>query len=111
MTSINLLFFASDFKIGLSTVLTDQLIAINKLNKIKTKALAGEKEQEEGLQDKISENKIDLENKYKIIIEQNRELNSELNYYKYHLIQQMILIFYLEKKNMVKYYLYYYYYY
>ena len=61
MTSINLLFFASDFKIGLSTVLTDQLIAINKLNKIKTKALAGEKEQEEGLQDKISENKIDLE--------------------------------------------------
>lgn len=47
-----LLFFASDFKIGLSALLTDELIAFYQYG-IDVYAIAGEKEQEPGLTEKI----------------------------------------------------------
>ena len=47
-----LLFFASDFKIGLSTLLTDELIALYRYG-IEVCAVAGENEQESGLSEKI----------------------------------------------------------
>ena len=48
-----LLFFASDFQIGLSTLLTDELLAFHQAN-IDVVAVAGEREQEEGLSQMIS---------------------------------------------------------
>lgn len=47
-----LLFFASDFQIGLSSLLTDELCAIYKAG-IDVVAVAGEREQEEGLSQRI----------------------------------------------------------
>ena len=54
-----LLFFASDFKIGLSSLLTDELIAFNQSN-LDILAIAGEGEQEHGLSDKLCANKIHI---------------------------------------------------
>lgn len=48
-----LLFFASDYKIGLSALLTDQLISINRSG-VNVLAVAGENEQESGLSDIIN---------------------------------------------------------
>ena len=53
----NLLFFASDFKIGLSSLLTDELMALYNSN-INIIAVAGENEQEKGLSEKLTEKKI-----------------------------------------------------
>lgn len=55
----NLLFFASDFQIGLSALLTDQLISIatSGANVI---AVAGENEQENGLANSLSEHSVNL---------------------------------------------------
>lgn len=47
-----ILFFASDYQIGLSSLLTDQLIALSR-HDIDIYAVAGEKEQEKGLIEKI----------------------------------------------------------
>lgn len=58
---MNLLFFASDYEIGLSTLLTDQLIAIHALEKLSVYGIAGEKEQEPGLEDKLQSNDISIE--------------------------------------------------
>lgn len=52
MIMSKLLFFASDFKIGLSTLLTDELIALYRYG-IEVCAVAGENEQESGLSKKI----------------------------------------------------------
>ena len=52
MIMSKLLFFASDFKIGLSTLLTDELIALYRYG-IEVCAVAGENEQESGLSEKI----------------------------------------------------------
>ena len=46
---MNILFFASDYKIGLSTLLTDQLLALHR-NGINVYPVAGEKNQEKGLE-------------------------------------------------------------
>lgn len=51
-----ILFFASDYKIGLSSLLTDQLIAFSQYG-IDICAVAGEKEQEKGLTEKIEREK------------------------------------------------------
>lgn len=51
-----ILFFASDYKIGLSSLLTDQLIAFSRYG-IDLIAIAGEKEQEQGLTEKIEKEK------------------------------------------------------
>ncbi|MDO3391187.1 glycosyltransferase family 4 protein [Bacteroides sp. ET489] len=51
-----ILFFASDYKIGLSSLLTDQLIAFSRYG-IDLIAIAGEKEQEQGLTEKINKEK------------------------------------------------------
>jgi glycosyltransferase involved in cell wall biosynthesis len=56
--STSILFFASDFKIGLSSLLTDQLISLSSQGDLKIYALAGEKEQEEGLSQKLKINNI-----------------------------------------------------
>lgn len=55
----NLLFFASDFKIGLSALLTDQLIALKNAG-INVVAIAGENEQEKGLNDLLKEKKVNI---------------------------------------------------
>ncbi len=55
---MNLLFFTSDYKIGLSSLLTDQLIAINKLDKISVIGIFGEQEQEKGLRAKLANDKV-----------------------------------------------------
>ena len=46
------LFFASDFQIGLSSLLTDELLAFHQAG-IEVLAVAGEREQEEGLSERI----------------------------------------------------------
>ena len=48
------LFFASDYKIGLSTLLTDEALAFYHAG-IDFVTVAGDSEQEEGLSDKINE--------------------------------------------------------
>jgi glycosyltransferase involved in cell wall biosynthesis len=58
---MNLLFLASDYQIGLSALLTDQLIAINTLEKVSVYGIAGENEQELGLQEKLKSNNIFIE--------------------------------------------------
>lgn len=55
----NLLFFASDFSIGLSSLLSDQLKALQNAG-ISVTAIAGEKEQEEGLSVVLKEKKINI---------------------------------------------------
>ena len=52
-----ILFFASDYKIGLSSLLTDQLIAFSHYG-MNICAVAGEKEQEEGLTEKIQKESL-----------------------------------------------------
>lgn len=56
----NLLFFASDFKIGLSALLTDQLIALHDAE-INVTAVAGENEQEPGLSMLLSSKNINIQ--------------------------------------------------
>lgn len=56
----NLLFFASDFKIGLSSLLTDQLISIHKSG-INVYAVAGENQQEEGNIERINDRFIPIQ--------------------------------------------------
>ena len=56
---MNILFFASDYKIGLSTLLTDQLLALHR-NDINVYPVAGEKNQEKGLEEQIIAQKIQL---------------------------------------------------
>lgn len=55
----NLLYFASDYKIGLSQVLTDQLISLYEAN-VPVTAVAGENEQEFGLSQKLSDRRIPI---------------------------------------------------
>lgn len=54
-----LLYFASDYKIGLSQLLTDQLISLHKAG-VPILAVAGEKEQEKGLEKKLIEKHINI---------------------------------------------------
>lgn len=56
---MNVLFFASDYKIGISTLLTDQLLALHR-NGINVYSVAGEKNQEKGLEERIIAQKIQL---------------------------------------------------
>lgn len=56
---MNLLFFASDYKIGLSSLLTDQACALNKTN-INIFCIAGENQQEKTLLKQIHQNKIEI---------------------------------------------------
>ncbi len=56
---MKILFFASDYKIGLSTLLTDQLIAFHQVG-LDIYAVAGEKEQENGLGRKVKEQEIPI---------------------------------------------------
>lgn len=50
---MNLLFFASDYRIGLSSLLTDQLLAIHEETDIKVYGLTGECQQEPGLMNRL----------------------------------------------------------
>ena len=54
-----LLFFTSDYKIGQSSLLTDQLIALYN-EKVDVVAVSGEKEQEKGLQERTNNLGIDV---------------------------------------------------
>lgn len=56
---MKLLFFTSDFSIGLSALMADELIALHKAD-IDLIAVGGNKEQEPGLIDKIKSNNINL---------------------------------------------------
>jgi glycosyltransferase involved in cell wall biosynthesis len=59
-TPINLLYFASDYSIGLSNTLSEQARSINQLNNFKLTCIAGEQEQEEGLNAKYDKLHIKL---------------------------------------------------
>nr|MBD5376418.1 glycosyltransferase family 4 protein [Bacteroides sp.] len=59
MSNKKLLYFASDYKIGLSSLLTDQLISLH-ASGVDVVAVAGEKEQEKGLAKVIADNGIRL---------------------------------------------------
>ena len=54
-----LLFFTSDYKIGQSSLLTDQLLALHK-SKLEFVAVSGENEQEAGLKNRIDELGVDV---------------------------------------------------
>lgn len=54
-----LLYFASDFNIGLSALLTDQLISLSRSG-ANVIAVAGEKEQEEGLAKRLEQNNVPI---------------------------------------------------
>lgn len=54
-----LLFFASDYMIGQSSLLTDQLVALHE-GKVDVIAVSGEKEQEKGLQERTKDLGIDV---------------------------------------------------
>ena len=54
-----LLFFASDYNIGLSSLLTEQLIALYKSG-VNVVGIAGEQEQEQGLREKLKKQNISL---------------------------------------------------
>lgn len=53
-----LLFFASDYRIGQSALLTDQVLALQESN-VPLTVITGEGEQESGLRDLLKENKVD----------------------------------------------------
>jgi glycosyltransferase involved in cell wall biosynthesis len=55
---LKLLFFASDYKIGLSSLLTDQIIALNKYTDLEIFGVAGEKMQEFDLDKRFKKNDI-----------------------------------------------------
>ena len=55
-----LLFFASDYNIGLSNTLSEQARSINKISHFKLLCVAGEREQEPGLSEKYNELLISL---------------------------------------------------
>lgn len=55
-----LLYFASDYKIGLSSLLSDQLLSIASKG-IDVYAVAGDNEQEQGLSEKLTKNNIKIE--------------------------------------------------
>lgn len=59
MTKKRLLFFASDYSIGLSALLTDQLISIVESG-VEVCAVAGENEQESGLSDLLKQKGINI---------------------------------------------------
>ena len=54
-----LLFFTSDYKIGQSSLLTDQLVALHE-GKVDVIAISGDKEQEKGLQERTKDLGIDV---------------------------------------------------
>lgn len=53
-----LLFFASDYRIGQSALLTGQVLALQESN-VPLTVITGEGEQEDGLRDLLKENKVD----------------------------------------------------
>lgn len=57
---MNLLFFTSDYSIGLSCLLVQQVIAISKEKSINLVCVAGDTEQEEGLGNQINNAKINM---------------------------------------------------
>ena len=55
MTKLNLLFFGSDYKVGLTQALTEQLIELNKEKTIDLTCVSSENEMESGLHQKLDE--------------------------------------------------------
>lgn len=56
----NLLFFCSDYKVGLTTALSEQAIEIKKLSNINLSCISSEKEMEQGLHSRLKGNCIDM---------------------------------------------------
>jgi len=54
------LFFCSDYQVGLTTALAEQAIELNQSNEIDLLCISSEKEMEEGLHEKIKENKVQM---------------------------------------------------
>lgn len=55
MTKLNLLFFGSDYKVGLTQALTEQLVELNKEATIDLTCVSSENEMESGLHQKLDE--------------------------------------------------------
>lgn len=56
----NLLFFCSDYQVGLTTALSEQALAINKLSNINLFCVSSEKEMEPGLHEKLKDRNINM---------------------------------------------------
>lgn len=106
-----LLFFASDFKIGLSALLTDELIAFYQYG-IDIVAIAGENEQEPGLTEKVESESIpltriaglDCHANFRMLAEKIKEIIVENNIHIVHVQNnwQLILIAYVKYKLLFK---------
>ena len=107
-----LLFFASDFKIGLSALLTDELIAFYQCG-IDIVAIAGENEQEFGLTDKVKSrnipliriNGLDCHANFRMLAEKIKEILVENNIHIVHVQNnwQLALIAYIKYQLLFRY--------
>ena len=106
-----LLFFASDFKIGLSALLTDELIAFYQYG-IDIVAIAGENEQELGLTEKVKSENIpftriaglDCHANFRVLVEKIKEIIVENNIHIVHVQNnwQLALVAYIKYKLLFK---------
>lgn len=58
--SYNLLFFCSDYQVGLTTALSEQALELKNLPEIKLSCISSEKEMEPGLHEKLKQEHIDM---------------------------------------------------
>lgn len=56
----NLLFFGSDFQVGLTTALSEQILELNNLSEINLYCVSSEKEMEKGLHQKLQSNNVQM---------------------------------------------------
>ncbi|WP_298663279.1 glycosyltransferase family 4 protein [uncultured Barnesiella sp.] len=106
-----ILFFASDFKIGLSALLTDELIAFYQYG-IDILAIAGENEQEPGLTEKVKSENIpliriaglDCHANFRVLVEKIKEIIVENNIHIVHVQNnwQLALVAYVKYKLLFK---------
>ena len=106
-----LLFFASDFKIGLSALLTDELIAFYQYG-IDIVAIAGENEQEPGLTEKVKSENIpftriaglDCHANFRMLAEKIKEIIVENSIHIVHVQNnwQLALVAYIKYKLLFK---------
>lgn len=60
MKSCNLLFFGSDFQVGLTTALSEQILELNQLKEINLYCISSEKEMEKGLHEQLLKSNVNM---------------------------------------------------
>lgn len=107
----NLLFFSSDYKVGLTTALSEQAIEIKKLSNINLSCISSEKEMEQGLHNRLKENNIDMtivphldehSDFKRLVREINRVIEEkEITHVNVHNNWQLAIISYLKYKRII----------